>query len=65
MLAIESKEKSYADSKRSNVEFQAGEEVLLRVPLTKDVIIFNIKGKLSPLWTFHDSGTSGKAILPT
>jgi hypothetical protein len=50
MLATQSKEKSCADSKRSNVEFQAGEEVLLRVSPTNDVIRFNIKGKLSPLY---------------
>jgi hypothetical protein len=48
MLAAQSRQKSYADSKRSNVEFQVGEEVLLRVSPTKGVIRFNIKGKLSP-----------------
>jgi hypothetical protein len=47
-LAAQSRQKSYADSKRSNVEFQVGEEVLLRVSPTKGVIRFNIKGKLSP-----------------
>src|SRR3954471_9739028 len=48
MLATQSRQKSYADSKRSNVEFQVGEEVLLRVSPTKGVISFNIKGNLSP-----------------
>jgi hypothetical protein len=48
MLAGQSRQKSYADSKRSNIEFQVGEEVLLRVSPTKGVIRFNIKGKLSP-----------------
>jgi hypothetical protein len=48
MLAAQSRQKSYADPKRSNVEFQVGEEVLLRVSPTKGVIRFNIKGKLSP-----------------
>jgi hypothetical protein len=48
MLAAPSMQKSCADSKRSNVEFQVGEEVLLRVSPTKGVIRFNIKGKLTP-----------------
>jgi hypothetical protein len=38
MLAAPSMQKSCADSKRSNVEFQVGEEVLLRVSTTKGVI---------------------------
>jgi hypothetical protein len=48
MLAAQSKQKSYDDSKRSNIEFPVGEEELLRVSPTKGVIRFNIKGKLSP-----------------
>jgi hypothetical protein len=37
-----------SDSKRSNVEFHVGEEVLLRMSPTKGVITFNIKGERSP-----------------
>jgi hypothetical protein len=48
MLAAQSRQKSYADSYRSNIEFEVGEEVLLRVSPTKGVIRLNIKEKLSP-----------------
>jgi hypothetical protein len=48
MLAAQSRQKSYADPKRRSVEFQVGDEVLLRVWPTKGVVRFNIKGKLSP-----------------
>jgi hypothetical protein len=48
MLAAQSRQKSYADPKRRSVEFQVGDEVLLRVSPTKGVVRFNIKGKLSP-----------------
>jgi hypothetical protein len=48
MLAAQSRQKSYADPKRRGVEFQVGDEVLLRVSPTKGVVRFNIKGKLSP-----------------
>jgi hypothetical protein len=37
-----------ADPKRRSMEFQVGDEVLLRVSATKGVVRFNIKGKLSP-----------------
>jgi hypothetical protein len=67
MLATQIRQKSYANFKRSNIEFQVGEEVLLGVSSTKGVIRFNIKGTLSLryYWTFHDSGTSGKTSLLT
>jgi hypothetical protein len=48
MLAIRRRQKSYADPKRWNVEFQEGEEILLRVSPTTGVIRFNTKGMLSP-----------------
>lgn len=51
MLAAQSRQKSYADPKRWLVEFQVGDEVLLRVSPTKGVVRFNIKGKLSPRYT--------------
>jgi hypothetical protein len=47
MLAAQSRQKSYANSKRSNVEFEVGVELLLRVSPTNGVTRFNIKGKLS------------------
>jgi hypothetical protein len=48
MLAAQSRQKSYANPKRRSVEFQVGDEVLLRVSPTKGVVRFNIKGKLIP-----------------
>jgi hypothetical protein len=48
LLAAQSRQNSNAYSKMSNVEFHIGEDVFLRVPPTKGVIRFNIKGKLSP-----------------
>jgi hypothetical protein len=48
MLAAQSRQKSYADPKRRSLEFQVGDEVLLRVSPSKGVVRFNIKGKLSP-----------------
>lgn len=50
---------SYAGFKRLNVDFQYGEEVLLRVSPGKG-IIYNVVR-----WTFYDSSSSGEATLPT
>ena len=48
MLAAQSRQKSYADVRRRNLEFGEGDEVLLRVSPTKGVVRFGTKGKLSP-----------------
>ena len=48
MLASQSRQKSYADPKRRNVEFQVGDYVFLRVSPWKRVRRFGKKGKLSP-----------------
>ena len=48
MLASQSRQKSYADPKRRNVEFQVGDYVFLRVSPWKGVRRFGKKGKLSP-----------------
>ena len=48
MLAAQSKQKSYADVRRRDLEFGEGDEVLLRVSPTKGVVRFGTKGKLSP-----------------
>ena len=48
MLTSQSIQKSYADPKRMNVEFQVGDYVFLRVSLWKGVRRFGKKGKLSP-----------------
>ena len=48
MQAAQSRQKSYADIRRRELEFQMGDHVFLRVSLTKGVRRFGIKGKLSP-----------------
>lgn len=48
MLAAQSRQKSYADVRRRDLEFEEGDEVLLRVSPTKGVVRFGTKGKLSP-----------------
>jgi hypothetical protein len=48
MLTAQSRQKSYADVRRRDLEFVVGDEVLLKVSPTKGIIHFGIKGKLSP-----------------
>ncbi|EOX99952.1 Uncharacterized protein TCM_009026 [Theobroma cacao] len=48
MLAAQSRQKSYADNQRRNLEFQVEDYVFLKVSPTKGVIRFGKKGKLSP-----------------
>ena len=48
MLTSQSRQKSYADPKRRDVEFQVGDYVFLRVSPWKGVRRFGKKGKLSP-----------------
>ena len=48
LLAAQSRQKSYADVRRRNLEFAVGDQVLLRVSPTKGIVRFGTKGKLSP-----------------
>ena len=48
MLASQSRQKSYADPKHRDVEFQVGDHVFLRVSPLRGVRRFGKKGKLSP-----------------
>jgi hypothetical protein len=48
MLTAQSRQKSYADVRRRDLEFVVGDEVLLKVSPTKGIVHFGIKGKLSP-----------------
>ena len=43
-----SRQKSYADLKRKDVEFQVGDYVFLKVSPMKGVMRFGKKGKLAP-----------------
>ena len=48
MQAAQNRQKSYADIRRRELEFQVGDHVFLKVSPTKGIRRFGIKGKLSP-----------------
>ena len=48
MLTAQSRQKSYADVRRIDLEFSVGDEVLLKVSLTKGAVCFDTRGNLSP-----------------
>jgi co-chaperonin GroES (HSP10) len=50
ILAAQSHQKSYADKRRSPLEFEVGDHVYLRVFPMKGVRRFGIKGKLAPCY---------------
>jgi hypothetical protein len=47
MLAAQSRQKSYADTRRRKLEFEVGDQVFLKVSPMKGVMRFGKKGKLS------------------
>ncbi|KAA0056645.1 ty3-gypsy retrotransposon protein [Cucumis melo var. makuwa] len=48
MLTAQSRQKSYADKRRKDLEFEVGDMVFLKVAPMKGVLRFEKKGKLSP-----------------
>jgi hypothetical protein len=48
LLIAQSRQKSYADVRQRALEFAMGDEVFLKVSLTKGIVPFSAKGKLSP-----------------
>nr|CAD1835625.1 unnamed protein product [Ananas comosus var. bracteatus] len=48
LLTAQSRQKSYADKRRRNLEFQIGDHVFLKVLPTREIRRFEIRGKLSP-----------------
>ena len=48
LLAGQNRQKSYADKRRSDLEFEVGDRVLLKVSPWKGVIRFRKRGKLGP-----------------
>jgi hypothetical protein len=48
LKAVQSRQKSYADTKRREVTFQVGDFVYLRVTPLKGMKHFHVKGKLAP-----------------
>ena len=48
LKAAQSRQKSYADTRRRNLEFETGNHVFLKISPIKGIYRFGIKGKLSP-----------------
>ena len=48
MQATQSRQKSYADNRRRELEFDAGDHVFLKISPFKGVMRFGQRGKLSP-----------------
>ncbi|GKD34171.1 putative reverse transcriptase domain-containing protein [Tanacetum coccineum] len=48
LKAVRDRQKSYADNRRKPLEFEVGDQVILKVPPWKGVIRFRKKGKLAP-----------------
>jgi hypothetical protein len=48
MLTAQSRQKSYADVRRRDLEFAVGDQVLLKVSPTKGIVRFGATGKLNP-----------------
>ena len=48
LKAAQSRQKSYVDTRRRNLEFEIKNHVFLKVSPTKGIYRFGIKGKLSP-----------------
>ncbi|GKV18307.1 hypothetical protein SLEP1_g28708 [Rubroshorea leprosula] len=48
LCAAQSRQKSYADKRRRDLEFEVGDQVFLKVSPTRGVLRFGIRGKLSP-----------------
>ena len=48
LLEVQSRQKSYADKRRKDLEFQVGDKVFLKVSHWKGVLRFGWKGKLAP-----------------
>ena len=48
LKVAQSRQKSYADSKRKAIEYEVGDRVYLRVSPLRGVKHFGVKGKLAP-----------------
>src|SRR5262249_32706960 len=48
LLAAQSRQKSYADTRRKDLAFEVGDHVFLKVSPTKGVVRFGQRGKLNP-----------------
>ena len=48
LRAAQSQQKSYADKRRRDLEFEVGDHVYLKVSLLRGTVRFHVKGKLAP-----------------
>ena len=48
LLAVQDRQKSYADNRRKDLAFEVGDHVFLKVSPTKGVVRFGKRGKLNP-----------------
>ena len=48
LVAAQSRQKSYADPKRRDVNFEVGDQVFLKVSPKRGILRFGKKGKLAP-----------------
>jgi hypothetical protein len=60
----QSRQKSYADTRRSQLEFKEGDHMYLKVSLIRGMRRFKVKGKLSPRF-IHDPKASRGGCLHT
>ena len=59
-----SRQKSYADNRRSDLEFQEGDKVHLKISPMKGVVRFGKKRKLSPSYVGPYKSCKGLVRLP-
>ena len=64
LLTAQSRQKSYADRRRSELEFQVGDFILLKVSPWKGVIRFRKRGKLGPWYigSFRVTARVGRVV---
>ena len=64
ILTAQSRQKSYADVRRKDLEFEVGDHVSLKIAPVHGVLRFGKRGKLSPFyWTFRDPRKSWPSSL--
>ena len=59
-----SRQKSYADHRRRNSEFEEGDKVYLKISPMKGVVRFGMKEKLNPRYLFPMKSCKGLVRLP-
>ena len=65
LMVAQSRQKSYADSKRKEVTYEIGDRAYLRVSPLRGVKRFGVKGKLAPRFVGPYRILNGWEKLPT